>query len=73
MLLPGVASITFGVQSTGPIDLDALESKLVNGLKNKNPKSSLAYCLANKKTIRLGNKADASSLLKRSTGGVPER
>lgn len=57
-----------------PIDLDTLESKLVNGLKNKNPKSSLAYCLANKKTIRLGNKADAFQPIeekyRRSTGAV---
>lgn len=41
-----------------PINLDALERKLTSGLKNKNPKSKLAHCLANKKTIRIGNKTD---------------
>lgn len=42
-----------------PLNIEALERKLVNGLKNKNPKSSLAHCLALKKTFRIGNKADA--------------
>jgi len=41
-----------------PIDVGALEAKLKNGLKNKNPKSTLAHALAKKKTIRIGNKAD---------------
>jgi len=41
-----------------PLDPEALRKKLTNGLKNKNPKSSMANCLARKKTIRIGNKAD---------------
>ena len=41
-----------------PLDLDLLEKKLVNGLKNKNPQTPLAYALAQKKTIRWGNKTD---------------
>lgn len=40
------------------IDPEKLRKKLENGLKNKNPKSPVAYCLALKKTIRWGNKAD---------------
>lgn len=36
----------------------ALKRKLQNGLANKNPKSILAKLLAQKKTIRVGNKAD---------------
>lgn len=42
-----------------PLDLQELERKLTNGLKNQKPKSSLAHCLSRKKTIRIGNKADA--------------
>lgn len=42
-----------------PISLEALEKKLRNGLINENPKSILAHCLRNKKTIKIGNKADA--------------
>jgi len=57
-----------------PLDLDALENKLTNGLKNKTPKSFLAHCLVNKKTIRLGNKADAfqpiEETMKRSSGAI---
>lgn len=41
-----------------PLDDEAFKKKLVNGLKNPNPKSPLAHCLARKKTIRIGNKAD---------------
>lgn len=41
-----------------PADLDLLEKKLENGIKNKNPKSILAHLLKQKKTIRLGNKSD---------------
>jgi len=57
-----------------PIDLGALEAKLVNGLKNTNPRSSLAKCLAQKKTIRLGNKTDPfqpiEEEMRRSTGAI---
>ena len=41
-----------------PINIELFTKKLHNGLNNKNPKTSLAFCLANKKTIRWGNKAD---------------
>jgi len=41
-----------------PLDLDLLQKKLESGLKNKNPKTPLALCLAQKKTIRWGNKTD---------------
>jgi len=41
-----------------PVDIEELQRKLVNGLNNKNPKTSLAHCLAKKKTLRFGNKAD---------------
>ncbi len=42
-----------------PLDLELFEKKLRNGLKNKNPKTPLAWGLAQKKTIRIGNKSDA--------------
>jgi DNA repair photolyase len=41
-----------------PVDLELLDRKLHNGSLNKNPKTPLAYCLAQKKTIRFGNKVD---------------
>lgn len=41
-----------------PINIDALQKKLVNGLKNNNPQTVLSHCLQQKKTIRIGNKAD---------------
>ena len=41
-----------------PLDVENFERTLANGLKNKNPKSSLAWALKQKKTIRFGNKAD---------------
>lgn len=41
-----------------PLNLEALDRKLKNGLNNKTPKSVLAHCLSRKKTIRLGNKSD---------------
>jgi len=41
-----------------PADPEAIRRKLVAGLANKNPKSSLAHALRLKKTIRLGNKTD---------------
>lgn len=41
-----------------PSNPESLQKKLENGLKNKNPNSILAWCLKNKKTIRIGNKTD---------------
>lgn len=41
-----------------PADVSLLRSKLTNGLKNKNPKTTLANALSRKKTIRWGNKTD---------------
>ena len=42
-----------------PVNPEALHRKLVNGLKNPNPKSSLAWAIKGKKVLRLGNKVDA--------------
>jgi len=42
-----------------PADPDAVARKLENGLKNKHPKSALAWALKLKKTLRVGNKSDA--------------
>ena len=41
-----------------PANVESLDRRLANGLKNPNPKSPLAHCLKNKKTIRWGNKSD---------------
>lgn len=41
-----------------PVDLNLLDKRLLNGPKNKNPQTPLAYLLQQKKTIRFGNKAD---------------
>jgi len=41
-----------------PIDPNELESKLVNGLKNSSPKTSLAHAIKKKKVLRFGNKTD---------------
>lgn len=41
-----------------PVDLNLLDKKLYNGARNKNPQSTLAHLLQQKKTIRFGNKAD---------------
>lgn len=41
-----------------PLDLELFKKKLINGLSNKNPKTSLAHALKQKKTIRVGNKTD---------------
>jgi DNA repair photolyase len=49
-----------------PADLEALENKLVNGLKNQNPKTVLAHALKQKKTIRFGNKTDPFQLIERT-------
>lgn len=40
------------------IDPENLRKKMISGLNNKNPKSSVAHCLSLKKTIRWGNKSD---------------
>ena len=57
-----------------PIDLPALRNKLKNGLKNNNPRTAMAHALAQKKTIRVGNKTDPfqpiESKLLRSTGAL---
>ena len=39
-------------------DSEEIRKKLEKGLKNKNPRSSLAYALSQKKTIRIGSKSD---------------
>jgi len=41
-----------------PADLSDLRSKLKNGPLNSNPKTTLAWALKQKKTIRVGNKTD---------------
>ena len=41
-----------------PADPEDVKRKLFNGVRNKEPKSSLAWALYHKKTIRLGNKTD---------------
>jgi len=41
-----------------PADPDAIAHKLHNGLKCKNPRSSLAWALYHKKTLRVGNRTD---------------
>jgi len=41
-----------------PADPNQIYIKLRNGLKNKNPRSSLAYALSLKKTIRFGSRTD---------------
>ena len=41
-----------------PADLSELRSKLKNGPTNSNPKTTLAWALKHKKTIRVGNKTD---------------
>lgn len=41
-----------------PLDIDLFRKKIRAGLKNKNPKSPLAWAIKQKKTIRFGNKTD---------------
>lgn len=41
-----------------PLDVENFNRRLVNGLKNNNPKSSLAWAIKKKKTIRFGSKSD---------------
>lgn len=45
-------------QDLRPADPDEVRRKLERGLKNATPKSSLAYALRLRKTIRLGSKTD---------------
>ena len=57
-----------------PIDIPSLERKLTAGMRNKNPKTPLAHCLAERKTIRVGNKTDpfqpAEEMYRRSTEAI---
>lgn len=55
-----------------PADLDLLETKLTNGIKNKNPKTPLANALRNQNTIRWGNKTDPFQLVERKHQVAPE-
>jgi DNA repair photolyase len=41
-----------------PLDIMILIKRIENGLKNKNPKTSLAHAIKQKKTLRMGNKTD---------------
>jgi DNA repair photolyase len=41
-----------------PMNLEALDRRLNSGSKNKQPKSPIAFCLRNKKTVRIGSKSD---------------
>lgn len=41
-----------------PLDVEKFRRDLINGLKNKNPKTPVANCISKKKTIRWGNKSD---------------
>lgn len=41
-----------------PMDVGHFKKTLINGIKNKNPKSPLAWAMFHRKTIRFGNKAD---------------
>jgi len=45
-------------QDLRPLDVEAFEKKLINGLKNKNPKTPLAHAIKTKRTLRIGSKAD---------------
>jgi DNA repair photolyase len=45
-------------QELKPTDTESLRKKLQNGLKNPNPKSSLAWAIKQKKTLRWGDKTD---------------
>ncbi len=46
-----------------PTNPEVFQKKLQNGLKNKTPKSKLAWALKHKKTIRIGNKSDPYQLI----------
>ena len=48
-----------------PAAIEGLKSKLINGMKNPNPKSPLAWALKQKKVIRLGNKSDPFQIRER--------
>ena len=55
-------------ESERPLDLEELDRKLANGPKNNSPKTPLAWCLKNKKTLRLGNKTDPFQPIERKEG-----
>jgi len=40
------------------IDFGQFATRIVNGLRNKNPRSPLAYAIRSRKTLRIGNKYD---------------
>lgn len=52
-------------QDLRPADPEQVDRQLTNGLKNSNPQTPLAHCLAQKKTIRLGNKTDPFQMVER--------
>ena len=41
-----------------PLDIEILEKQMRNGLFNQSPRSSMAFALKQKKTVRFGNKSD---------------
>lgn len=41
-----------------PMDIEVFDRTLHNGLKNKDPKSSLSWAIKNRKTIKFGNKSE---------------
>jgi len=45
-------------QDLKPIDLVLFKKTILNGLKNKNPRSFISAAIHQKKTLRIGNKAD---------------
>lgn len=55
-----------------PVDIDLLEKKLSAGLRNQNPKTPLAHCLSQKKTIRWGNKTDPFQNIERQYKIAPK-
>jgi len=55
-----------------PADPDDVARKLENGLKNKNPKSSMAYALKLRKTIRIGSRTDPFQPAEMKHGVVKE-
>ena len=45
-------------QDLRPANPDTIYKKLTNGLRNKNPKSDIAHCIVQRKTIRFGSRSD---------------
>lgn len=54
------------------LDTEYLNRKLSNGLKNKDPKTSLAWCLKHKKTLRWGNKSDPFQSIEKKFRVAPQ-